>query len=444
MRIKSGYILIAASMIAPATWGQGLFDQLNFRNAENAGFGLYGASLFAGYTGYGSTSLGQPPSNVNYGAGFSAGWQHHRTNTNASLLYTGTYDGLVRYPEFNSYDQALSIGARWQLSRKWTFVIGGSAQDYSLSESLFAPSSLGITSGVASSFDDFAAALGVGQFSTSQAQSLFDGTFLESAIRSGLLGGRVLSYGANASLTYAYSPNAQVHFSSFDGGGRRLGGSGDTTVQPNYAMPQSLGSDAGIGLTHSFSPRTQVGLNLDESFIHSLYRETALSTATASFGRKMTSHSFIHLYGGGSYTQDLQSTVARSRGLQAVGGGALGFQGQTQTLALTYDRSAASGFGFSVGTNTTMMASWNRHRTGSRLNLFSSFGEQQQRNTGFLSISGWDAAAGLSVNLSSQISVSAQYAYLDTTANYPGANTYLVKTNSARLALNWTPRRVLR
>src|SRR5579863_7387964 len=98
MRILLRYITIAAGIAGPSCWGQGLFDELNFRNAERAGFGVYGISVFSGYTRYGDTTTGPIPSNGNYGGSFSVGWQHHLTKTDSSILYGGTYGGLVRYP----------------------------------------------------------------------------------------------------------------------------------------------------------------------------------------------------------------------------------------------------------------------------------------------------------------------------------------------------------
>lgn len=437
MRKLLGYIVIAAGIAGPTCRAQGLYDQLDFRNAERAGFGLYGVSAFYGYSKYRQTSVGQIPSSSNYGGSFSAGWQHHGIKTNSSILYSGSYGGLVRYPEFNAYSQSLSVSASREIARKWTGSISGSAQDYSLAQSLFLPSSLSVSSQMITSFNDFAASFGVGQFSTAQIQSLFDNAFLESAIRSGMLGGRVLSYGGNAALNYTYSPRLSIHFGGFTGGGLSLGGSQLTTPQANYAMSQSLGGDAGVTISHSFSPRTQASINLGNSFIHNRYQEASISTATASLGRKMGSRWFLRVYGGGSYSQFLAGTSG-PKTLQAVGGGSIGFQMRTHTLTATYDRSTSGAYGYAVGTNTNLMASWSWHRPGSRLSLFSSFSQLQQRNTGFLSISGWQAAAGFSEALGAQLSASVQYVYLDTTGRYPTSVNSLV-TNGVRASLSWSP-----
>lgn len=441
MRKLLGCIMIVAGA-GRACWAQGLYDQLNFRNAERAGFGIYGASVFYGYSKYGETTTGQPPATSNYGGSFSVGWQHHRPKTDASILYNGTYLGLTKYSEFNAYNQSLSLSAHRQLGPKWTGTLSASGQDYSLSASLFQPSALSVTSQMTTSFNDFAAAFGLGQFSTGQVQSLFQGSFLESAIRSGLLGGRVLSYGGQASLGYALSRSVSFSFGGTAAGGRRVGDS-QFAVQPNYAMPLAYGGDFGIQMTHSFSPRTQVSLDIHDTYTRSVYQEASISTVTGSFGRKMGSRWFLRMYGGGAYSYFLHQTTGQPKALQAVGGGSLGFQMLTHTLTATYDRSALAAYGYSVGTNTNLMASWSWHRVGSKLSLFSSFGQQQQRNTGYLSISGWQAAAGFSESLSAQTSISLQYVYLDTTGRYPGG-LFHIATNSARVSLNWSPHPALR
>ncbi len=440
------YLAIGAGLAAPVGLGQGLFEQLNFRNAERAGFTFNGASVFYGYANSKYAQIisdNQPPPNINYGANFSVGWQHHRMKTNSSLLYSGSYGGLVNYPQFNRYSQSLSAEVSSQLSGKWTGSLAVAGQDYTLSESLFQGTSLSVTSQMVTAFNDFAAHLGLGHFSTNQVQSLFDNLYLESAIRSGLLGGRVLSYGGQASLTYAYTPNLSVHFTGFGSGGQRLGDTVGTVTLPNYAMSRSLGGGGGMSYLIPVSPRTEVSVNLEEQYIHNKYQEALVTTGTVSFGRKMGERWFLRVYGGGSTSDYLQQSIGQAKTTQAVGGGSLGFQMVTHTLTATYDRSATNSYGFSVGTNTNLNASWSWHKVGSPVTVFTGFSQQQQRSTGFLSISGWDASGGVSVNLGSQVSTSLTYAYLDTSARYP-ANQYNITTHSIRASLSLAPHPALR
>src|SRR5262245_18562283 len=79
-----GCALLAGSLGLSA---QSLFDQLNYRAVQRAGFGIYGVSAFTGYSRYSAptnfSSLGaQNASNKTYGVSGSVGWQGHAERTN--------------------------------------------------------------------------------------------------------------------------------------------------------------------------------------------------------------------------------------------------------------------------------------------------------------------------------------------------------------------------
>jgi hypothetical protein len=130
------------------------------------------------------------------------------------------------------------------------------------------------------------------------------------------------------------------------------------------------------------------------------------------------------------------SGLPRTR--EAVGGGALGFKTLSQSFVASYDRSASDTFGFAVGTNTAMMGSWSRRRPGRSWSTFASFGQQQIRNTGFVSLSGWQTSGGWSKNLGASTAVSMQFVYLSSAGLYLG-NLNDLSLHSVRVSLNWSP-----
>ena len=80
---------------------------------------------------------------------------------------------------------------------------------------------------------------------------------------------------------------------------------------------------------------------------------------------------------------------------------------------------------------------------GSRWGLSASFAQQQTRNAGFASLSGWQASGGISESLSLRTTLSAQYVYLQDAGTYAGVyNNYSVQ--SIRLSLGWAPQPVQR
>jgi len=425
MRTVLGYIAIATGMLVPVCHGQGLFDEVNSRNTERGGFGLYGVSVFSSYSpssaGLGIPSLGTG-SNVAYGASGSAGWQRHGENTNASIVYTGTYGGLVQDSGLNSYSQALSLSLSRKLAPKWSLTISAAGQDSTFAQYLFQPLGLSVISQLPTNFDDFAAAFGVGQFSSSQIASLTQqgAPFLLSPIRTALLGDRVVTYSGQASVNYAYSPRLHFYFAGLSAGGQNRYGQNASTPQ-NYVMPRTLGGNAGVGVSYSLSPRTEMSFDVEENALWNRYQNSYGTTATASLGRKMGEHWFLRMYGGATRTQFTKQTYGSARTLQGVGGASLGFKVYAQTFVGSYDLTASDSFGFAVGTNSTATGTWSWHRPGSRTNLFSSFSRQQVRNTGFVSITAWQGTAGVSLIMTGQTSLTAQYVYLDSAASYLGA-----------------------
>lgn len=453
-RLLRGLFAIAALFVTSCS-GQELLDEINFRSSELAGIHLVGVSVFGGYSTsaypQAGINLGVPQGLQNlggdatYGASASVGWQWHKPKTNVAVLYTGSYQGMVRYSNLNAYNQSISLSANRLLTPKWTFTLTAAAQDDSLAQYLFQPSTLSVLTQVPATFDDLAAAVAVGQFSNSQVASMLTGApVLQLPGRSLLAATRVLSYSAQAGLEYALSARVRLHFATLAAAGQnRFAGDQQNTVPANYVMPRSLGANAGIGVTYSLSPRTDVGAELQGNRTVNHYQSAYVSTATASFGRKMGMHWFLRMQGGGTYSDFTEQTIGAAKTTQLVGGGSLGFQTHSHTLVASYNRMATDNFGFAVGTITSTSGAWSWRRAGSRWGLSANFAQQQTRNTGFASLSGWQAGGGVTSALNPHMTLSAQYMYLHDGGNYAGVfNTFSVQ--SVRLSLGWAPQPVQR
>jgi len=435
---------VAVSLAATRGHGQTLLDHVNFRGSERGGFGIYGASIFFGYSRSSAPipSLGLDRSNVTYGANGSVGWQARGEDTNASILYTGTYGGANTDTALGSYGQTLSLAVSSKLAPKWTGSISASGQDNSLAQYLFQPLGLSVLSSLPTSFNDLSAALGVGQFSSAHIAAITtqQGTaYLISPIRTALLGDRVRSYSGEASLGYAYSRRLSFFVSGFVAGGQNQGSDAGTLTQ-NYAMPNTHGGSAGLTWSYPLSARTDVGFGLTERVAENRYQGSYTTAANAFFGRKMGTHWVLRANGGATRTQYTEQLYGGARALQGVGGASLGFKFRAQTLSANYDLSASDSYGFATGTNTSTNVAWNWHRPGSKVSMFSSFGRQKTSNTGYLSITGWQVAAGTSVSLSRETYLTAQYVYLDSASQFLSVSNGLT-AHSVRVSLGWSPRR---
>jgi hypothetical protein len=446
-------IFTVAGLFAAPCLGQELLDDVNFKSGQLGGLHLVGISVFSGYStsaypqaGFefnGSTNgVANLGADESYGASASVGWQTHTEKNNVSVIYTGTYQGMAHYSNLNAFDQSLSVSAVRMLTPKWTFSLSASGQDSSLAQYLFQPSTLSVITQVPASLDDLAAALSAGQYSSAQVASLLTGSpAVQTPERSLLLGNRVLSYTARASMAYALSSRLNLHFASFAAAGQTRSGGEDSVPAQNYVMPRSLGGDAGMGFSYSLSPRTQIGVDVTENRTVNRYQSAYISTANASLSRKMGERWFLRAYGGGTYTEMTQQSLGTPKTSQITGGGSLGFRTDSQSLVASYNRAANDTYGFAVGTVTTMSGAWNWRRVGSRWSVFASFGEQQTRSTGFDSLSGWQASGGVSTNLNPHTTLSTQYVYMNSSGTYLGAVNNLT-VQSVRVSLGWAPQAV--
>lgn len=444
-------VIAIATVIIGTGGAQSLSDQVSFKDAPGDGFRLYGVSFYSGYStsalpqglGQAATPGAQDVGGAaNYGASASFGWQHHRQRTSFSMMYTSAYVGMTHYSDLNALNHSLTVTASRELARKWTLFLTGAAQDSTLAEFLYQPSALSVLTQLPATFDDLAAAFSIGQFSNSQMASMLTGaSMLESPARGLLLGNRVLSYTANLGLNYAASSRLSFHFAALSAGGQNIRGGQSGVPQVTYAVPRSIGMSGGVGLSYALSPRTQVGLNVEENRMTNKYQNANITNATVSAGRRMGMRWFLNLRGGGSVIQTTKSFYNVPISTQVIGGGSLGFRTYTQTFVASYDRTSADTYGFAVGKNTSATGSWNWRRPGSRWTIFASGQQQQMSGTGFAAITGWEASGGISESLNAHTSLSTQYVYYTMKGNYAGTLSNMV-AHSVRLTLSWNPQPV--
>ena len=221
------YIMFAAGALPPACHAQIVPDSLSPLSSTPDGAHLYEVAIFSGYSTSAYPFAGGIPSgeaaalnaDVNYGASASLGWQRHRERNNFAILYSAAYTGLVHYSSADGLSQTLSLGVTRQLAPKWSLSLSASGQDATLTQILNEPTALSVTSQLSSDLNDFAAAFGLGSYSTAQAASAILGApVVQAPIRSLLLGNKVLSYAGSLGVSYAFSPHLSFHASGFGSG----------------------------------------------------------------------------------------------------------------------------------------------------------------------------------------------------------------------------------
>ncbi len=348
---------------------------------------------------------------------------------------------MARYSNANGFSQTLAISASRKLSPRWNLNFSASGQDATIVQFLNEPSAASVLSQLPSNLNDLAAVSGVGNFSTPEAASAILGApLVQTPLQALLLGGKMLIYSGGAGLTYAYSRHLSFHLSSSASGGQDRSGGQDGIPPTNYAMPLSFSGGGGMNWSYSPSPRTDLGFNVDALRIQSRYQNSNLETTTASLGRKMGMHWFLKAYGGGTLTQMTEENSGPRKTLQAVGGGSIGIKTYSDTVTVSYDRSASNSYGL-AGTYTNFSGTWSRTLPGSRFSTFASFGQQQINNTGFESFSGWQASAGFSRSLAPGLGLAANYGFFKSSGDFLG-NASRFSAHSVRLSMNWSPQRI--
>jgi hypothetical protein len=439
-------VAIAAGLVAPVSRGQGLTDQMNFSRSDVDGLHLYGISTFFGYSVYdfpqsGSTASSLAlPSRMNYGVSGTVGWQRSRGRTNFAARYSGGYSGDTRNSDLNAFNQSASLNVTRPLGRKWNIEVSLQGQELSLAQFVFEPSSLGNLAQSQASFDNLAAALSVGQFSNAQTGLLLNGGLSQnSATNIALLGARVLTYAAQAGVSYAHSSRLSFHFGSVTAGGQHRTGGAATGIQDNYVIPRTIGADASASMGYAFSPRTEVGLSVSQSYVKTRFQQANVTAPNASFGRKMGQHWFLRIYGGGSFTEGLQQTVGTAPQLgQAVWGGSIGFRTYANTLVATYGRSGYVMGASAIGRNTLTSAAWSWQHPRRSLGLHASYSRNETNNTGYATLSGWQATGGVSQTLKGNFNLTLNYTYLNSRGVFLGLTNDLT-VEAVRISLGWAP-----
>jgi hypothetical protein len=450
MRKISTLLWVLSAVTVLPSHGQTLADRLSSLDFEAAGLRLYGVTAFTSYstsafplTSAGSSGvapLGVPGAGalgaaVSYGLTASAGWHYSHERTHISVFYSANYTGNSAYSSLNAFSDHLSLSARRSLTPRLQFTLSASGSDTTFAEFVFTPTTALTQS--SSSLDDMAAAGSAGQFTSTQAADTLSGSpALESPNSVALLGNHVLSYSAQAGMTYSATQRLRFSFGSVSAGGQHVGG--NAAGQQPYNMPHTLGLNATVSMSYALTPRTTLGINAGENRVENPVQTDYVSTASASIGRKMGPHWFMSGHGGGSISRAGTQTYGTSKARNVIGGGQIGFRMSQSTLAGAFNRSSFDNYGFAVGTVSIYSGTWMFHPTGGHWTFFTTFAEQQMRNTGFLSLSGWQASGGVSRNVSSHLTMTTNYSYLASSGTYLGVPESF-GVHSVRISMSWRP-----
>jgi len=431
-------VLFAAASAQPLASPQEAETSSNRLPVRLPGVHLYDVTLYESYYSSLLSSGSSTGYDLTTGGGATLGWARTRHRSNFFLNYTATYIRDFSRPEFNSLNHGLSFGFSRKLRGNWSFRGGTVTEVMNTTQFLFQPNLFSQVTERADTADELAAALlRNSNFDNAYLAALLTGApVLESPARQLFFGDRVLNAAFQSSLAYK-RPRLSVVFSTCGTHIQNLAGSSGQTAQSAYVVPTSNSVRGGVSLSYSLSPRTEVGFYASSQRTLSRFEDVYISTAAATFGRRMSERWFFEVHGGTGFFQPIRSTSQLPTGPQYVAGGGLGFKTQSHSFLLSVDRNIDDVYGFGATSNLNTTAAWSWGRRGRGWKILGSGSRQQIHTAGFQDIDAWLLSTGFSRRTSSRTSLNVTYAYM-----CPGAATGLMQnkeTHAVRMAFLWTP-----
>lgn len=432
--------IVGLLVIAPAAWGQSLGSLQDDVPAGGSSQVRSGAHLYNAvfFTGYYSSNSGAPrtPAGREYFSGGRAtvGLARIRRRSGIFLTYSPSYIRDLRYSELDSLNQSLSFTVSWKLRSGWSLETALASAVNGTTQFMFEPTLYTQITEVAATADELAAALlKTARFDNAYFASLLTGApLLESPARQVFFGERVLNGSAHAALSHTrarWTLGLSAQATRYE----NIAGKSASRVSP--LVPSVMAGRAGVNVSYSLSPRTEIGLNASSQRTMSRFQDTYTSMATAKFARRMSPQWFIQMHSGAGFFTAGQG-VRLPGGPQYLAGGGLGFKTQAHSFLLSGERSIADNYGYRASSNVTTTASWGWGRPNRRWRIQASGSHQLIHFSEVPDMTAWIASASFSERLSARTWLSLRYSYLRSQeyAGLPGNR----EIHAVRLAISWT------
>ncbi len=394
------------------------------------GFDIYSVSGATGYSSYPGVFGGSNNATGSQGgysslASLSTGFYHGGAKLKFASRYTPSYAGTYYDSSLNSFNQSLSLEMIARLSSKWAYSLSISGDDVTVDQFLFRQNSLTQLVSGPGSIENFASTIisGAAPRLSATPQTLVYGT-------------RILSFGFNSGLSFKPSTRLSINFT---GGAARSISRTPANEFSQAIIPRSTVEHAGVGVSYSMSPRTEIGVQTEATLTNSPVGDFRSFSYTGTFGRKLGTHWFTSVQAGLSNYQFVDTRTSLPSGASIVASGTMGYKDRGNAWAITYNRMVGDLYGLASSSSSSFFGSWNWRKPGSKWGI-QSFGGQQRLiggPTGGITI--WHGSAGLSHAVSRQASMSLAYGYMSDIVA-PVLTIQNGVAHSVRLTVFWIPR----
>jgi hypothetical protein len=442
---RSAWLLLALLVIPGNSLAQ-FWNIVNPVAESGQGFRLYSLQGSASYysnglpPGYFNQSVQNLGYDIGYGGSAAAGYSHAGTSSAFSAAYSVGYSGRTQYTQFDAWNHSLILGGRRRLGRKWSASLAASANLFTSTALLFAPTAASSLAAAPATFDDLAAAILSGNSSNLQLASILTaGSLPAPAAQLEFYGYRSLAATALASISYAHSSRLSISATAAAGRNEHITSPADhsETSVPPYFLPSTTWVSSSLSVSYSLSPRTQVSLSASGTRVVSYLADSYTAQGGGSIGRVMGRHWFLQASAGSGYVLDVRGLGASGK-TGYTASGSLGYKTLTSTFVGSFTHALGSNYGLGGYSTEAATGAWHWSRPSSGWSLSASGGWQRATSNFFNALDSWNASAILSRQLNPQISASLQYGYMHT--QIPDA-TQAYKLNGVTLILAWSPGR---
>lgn len=433
--IKQTFVMAFLAAAAAPAQSQDADTGLAPAQASRQGIRLNSATAFGSYSTPSALAGNQSGYDLTTGASMSVSSSWTRPRYSFFLNYAASYSRDFGYSELNSLNHDFSLAFSRKVSPTWNVSGGAGAQVMNTTQFIFQPSVSSQITNVAATADELAAT----SFSNSNynngslAPLLIGAPILDSPALRSLFGDRSLTTAFQITATHA-GPRLSVAFS---GGGSRIQNLA-TSAAASALVPASNSGRAGVNVSYSLTPRTQIGASLSSQRTVSRLEDTYISTAGVNVARKMSERWFANFRAGTGAFRPVRSSFQLPTGPQYTVGSGLGFKTPSHTFLLSVDRNISDTYGYGASSNVSTTAAWNWGRRNRGWKILASGGSEQIHTTRSPNLNAWLITAGVSETLPGRVLMSVTYAYMQNETGL-ARNSGNPAIHAIRVSFGWVP-----
>jgi hypothetical protein len=455
--VKGGILALlclsmAVAQVQPQDAGNGAEAGEEPLGALRQGLRIYNVAVFGNYFSNGLPNNFGPtftslPSDIAYGGSAAMGWLKTGSHVTATVQYSPSYSGRMRYSDLHSFGHNLNSNFSFRVSSKWSVNFNASAMITDLPRVLFGSSQAGQIAGTPATFNGLSSALVSGATTNPQLGAIISSPVANSPVAPILYGTRYLTAGSTLSVNYSRSERFQLSIGA--NGLRTQPLSQSTQAFGNTAiLTRTMNAGAHVNVSYGLTPRLTLSgnwtgqRNFQFQQGNNLYGNTFIQTGRGSLGYLAGSRWLFTVGGGVGVLPSANRTPTNAtnpRRLHYITDGSVAYKLLSQTFVATASRTVTNSYGVGATVTTNAQLGWRWNRPGSGWAFAADGGYQDLGSPvgASTNLTGWRGTASVHRTLTHHLSMVTDYSVLRTTGLFNNVN-YGLTRNAARIMLVWS------